>query len=181
MLGALLAGTAAAAGPLFAQEPGDTPRVAGVAFSDALVTAIEGNAAVSWEQVRNDVAVTMEGGSQAVRLVVHLALARDGEVASRFTSEPFEILPGATKFSPEGFFPSESMLPGEGFRAFDVFGPGTVDVPAEGFIGDFLMRTLGTLSRRGPVLLIMAAGADAGTRAGIRSEPAIIRYEPAGS
>lgn len=183
LLGALLPGLGLAdPAPLGAQEAEEaSPRVAGIAFSDALVNAIEGGAAISWDQVRNDVAVTLEGDTQPTRLVVHLALVREGGVTDQFTSEPFEILPGATKFSPEDFFPSESMLPGGEFQAIGVFGPGAVDVPAEGFIGDFLMRTLRTLGRQGPVLLFMAAGADQGARASIRSEPAIIRFQPAAS
>lgn len=171
---------------LQAQEGGQSPsqpvyRV-GVAqeFSAALDSAPQ---SVTWKQLRQQVAIQYEGagGGDVERqdVVFHAVLLEDKEIKSHHTSEPAEILPGATRFDPDQYLPEESMIP-DGLHIGDTMGFGVVEIPSGEIMSSLLRDIIMPMTDGSPALYLVALPPDESRKGTVRAYPVLLQLRSTG-
>lgn len=196
MLAALLLVTALHAGPATAQEEGqegnasqiqrETP-LSRVGLSERF-SAIRDSApsAADWSLLRQEVAVRYEPSkheeiSPGTRknLVLHAALIEGGNVQRHVTSDPVDLLPGATKFDPDVLLPEESMIP-DGYRIGDPMSFGEIKVPPGEIMSDLVRDIIADMTKDAPALYLAATPPEGAADGPRTIFPILVRFAPTG-
>lgn len=142
--------------------------------------------AVDWSLMRQEVAVRYEPSknedlSPGTRknLVLHAALIEGGTVQRHVTSDPVDLLPGATKFDPDVLLPEESMIP-DGYRVGDPMSFGEIKVPPGEIMSDLVRDIVADMTKDAPALYLAATPPEGETDGPRTIFPVLVRFVPTG-
>lgn len=151
-------------------------------FSATLDTAPE---AVTWKTFRDGVAVRYEPGKSEgldpgtrKHLVLHAAVVEEGEIRERHSSDPVELLPGATKLQPEAFLPESSMIP-DGYRISNLMAIGEIEVQPGEIMTDLVRDIVSDMTRDRPALYLAPTPPEEQIDAPHKIHPVLVQLAPA--
>lgn len=152
-----------------------------VGLSEEFTALLESNPdSANWENFRQAVGVRYETDEpERTHLVLHVLQIQGGEIQEHYTSDPFEVLPGAWKFAPDQLLPEESLIP-SGYRISDVMGFGVIEIPAEEFMDDLLREIIAPMTEQAPGLYMVATPPEEERGETLTAYPVLVQTIPAG-
>lgn len=151
-------------------------------FSATLDTA---PAAANWQLLRETLAVRYEPGKSEKldpgtrkHLVVHAAVIKGGQIQRHHTSEPAELLPGATKLDPDAFLPEESLVP-SGYRISNLMSIGEIEVEPGRIMTDLVRDVVADMTKNAPALYLAATPPEEQAEGSHKIHPILVQLAPA--
>lgn len=143
-------------------------------------------AAANWKLFRQTVAVRYEPGKSETtdpgtrkHLVLHAAVIREGEIQEHHTSDPAELLPGATKIDPDAFLPESSMIP-SGYRISNLMAIGEIEVPPGEIMTKLVRDIIADMTKSAPALYLAATPPEEQAEGPHKIHPILVQLAPSG-
>lgn len=137
-----------------------------------------------WKLLRKTLALRYEPGKndqleQGTRkhLVLHAAVIEKGEVQGRHTSDPVELLPGATKLEPDAYLPEASMVP-EGYRISSIMSLGEIQVQPGEIMTELVRDIVGDMTKNAPALYLAPAPPEENLDGPHKIHPVLVQLTP---
>lgn len=158
-----------------------TESIARVGVSEEF-TAVMDSApqSITWDQLREALAVHYQGaGTERVPLVVHALYIENGEIAQEHTSDPVEVLPGATSFNPDAYLPEESMVP-SGYTISGSMALGTISLSPGELMTDLVSDIVLPMTEGSAALYLVATPPEDEWTGPTKSYPVLLQYSGGG-